>query len=115
MRRFGDIELTETEFAQIVGRARMYKHLPSYAGKNISPLLMGDQQISSVVNDYYKDPDFGDLEGGSISLWRFYNLLTGANKSSYIDAFLERGVNASDFTAEVIEHKTNVKRSWFMG
>jgi hypothetical protein len=115
MRRFGDIELTETEFAQIVGRARMYKHMPSYAGKNISPLLMGDQQISSVVNDFYKDPDFGNLEGGSISLWRFYNLLTGANKSSYIDAFLERGVNASDFTAEVIEHKSNVKRSWFMG
>jgi len=29
-------------------------------------------------------------------LWKMYNLFTGANKSSYIDMFLHRGVNASE-------------------
>jgi hypothetical protein len=115
MRSFGDMEITETEFAQVVGRARMHKHIPDIDRKEISPLLLGDQQISSVVHDYYKDADFGNKDGGSISLWRFYNLLTGANKSSYIDTFLERGVNASDFTAEVIEHKSGLRKSWYMG
>ena len=29
-------------------------------------------------------------------MWRFYNLLTGANKSSYIDSFLDRSLNATE-------------------
>jgi hypothetical protein len=29
-------------------------------------------------------------------MWKFYNLLTGANKSSYIDSFLDRSLNASE-------------------
>ena len=28
-------------------------------------------------------------------MWKVYNLLTGANKSSYIDNFLDRALNAS--------------------
>ena len=115
MRRFGDIELTETEFAQVVGRSRMYKHIPDYAKKDIPAILFGDQQLSSVVHDYYKDKNFGNEEGGSISMWQFYNLLTGANKSTYIDSFLDRGVNASDFTHELIKHKVEKKPFWYLG
>ena len=33
--------------------------------------------------------------GNEISLWNVYNLLTGANKSSYIDNFLDRAYNAT--------------------
>lgn len=29
---------------------------------------------------------------GDINVWEFYNLLTGSNKASYIDTFLDRGV-----------------------
>ena len=32
----------------------------------------------------------------SLILWKFYNLLTGANKSSYIDSFLDRSLNATE-------------------
>lgn len=28
-------------------------------------------------------------------MWNVYNLLTGANKSSYIDQFLDRSLNAT--------------------
>jgi hypothetical protein len=31
-------------------------------------------------------------------MWRVYNLFTGANKSSYIDTFLSRALNAKTFT-----------------
>lgn len=30
------------------------------------------------------------------NMWKFYNLLTGANKSSYIDSFLDRSLNATE-------------------
>lgn len=112
---FGDLDLTETEFAQVVGRARMYKHLPEATKKGLPPILLGDQQMSTVVSEYYHDPVFGSEKGGNTSLWEFYNLLTSANKSSYIDTFLERGVNAHDFTVGIAEHKLNRKKFWYLG
>ena len=33
---------------------------------------------------------FASKQDGSISLWNLYNLLTEANKSSYVDTFLDR-------------------------
>ena len=39
---------------------------------------------------------FSTIEhGNEISMWNVYNLLTGANKSSYIDNFLDRAYNAT--------------------
>ena len=32
-----------------------------------------------------------------INLWKLYNLFTGANKMSYIDTFLDRGVGCQSF------------------
>jgi hypothetical protein len=115
MKSMTNMEISETEFAQVIGRSRMYRHLPDYARKDIQPMLFGDQQVGAVVQSYYHDPNFGNEGGGSISTWQFYNLLTGANKSTYIDNFLEKGVNATDFTTEIIQHKTGQKASWFMG
>ena len=34
--------------------------------------------------------------GSDLSMWKFYNLLTGSNKSSYIDSFLDRAYNATE-------------------
>ena len=52
---------------------------------------MTDSQINTIARNYYIDENFAK-EGNSISMWRVYNLLTGANKSSYIDNFLDRYV-----------------------
>ena len=103
------------EFAQVVGRARMYKHLPAKSKTGIEPILLGDQQLSAVVRNYYEDENFAKAEDDSISLWKLYNLLTGVNKSSYIDQFLERTVNANDFVQDIAQHKTGHIKSWFMG
>ena len=55
-------------------------------------------------------------EVGDISLWKFYNLLTGSNKSSYVDTFLERGVNAFDFSNGVSNalSDSNSNYAWFL-
>lgn len=59
-------------------------------------MLMTDTQIGIVAKSLYYDENFSIMEhGNEITLWNVYNLLTGANKSSYIDNFLDRAYNAT--------------------
>jgi len=95
--------LTEKQFAQIVGKSRLYQYLPKEEKQQIPELLINDTMISKVADCYYSDKNFNRSVNGEIDLWRFYNLLTGAVKSSYIDRFLERGVNSHDFTLQIKE------------
>lgn len=113
MRKMTDYSLSEKEFAQFIGRSRLVKYIPEVEDMNIPLLQFGDQQMGSVAKNYYHDEDFAQ-DYGSINLWNFYNLLTGANKSTYIDQFLNRGVNAGDITREIIQHKTGLKNSWYL-
>jgi hypothetical protein len=94
-------ELEERQFAQIIGRSRMYQFLPKVLRNEIPELLINDTQVSRIVEAYYQDVNFSRSESGAIDLWRFYNLFTGANKQSYIDKFLERGVNGYEFTEQI--------------
>ena len=88
--------MTEHQFAQFLGKSRLYQCLPQEEKKKLPQLLMTDTQINLVARAYYQDEDFGvDALGKEISMWKVYNLLTGANKSSYIDNFLDRALNAS--------------------
>lgn len=87
--------LTETQFAQIVGRMRLYQALPNGYQRNIPRLLITDSQINNVCRDYYTNPNFG-AKDNTISLFDFHNLLTESNKSSYIDTYLQRAVNATE-------------------
>jgi hypothetical protein len=114
MKGMGEYQLSESEFAQVLGRTRMYRYLPDKEKKDIPPILLGDQQISTVAKDYYKDPNFSKQKGGNLSLWRLYNLLTGANKATYIDQFLERAVNAHDFTDLIAQHKAGHGDFWYL-
>ncbi len=106
--------ITEKQFAHLIGKCRMYQHLPNEQKKDIPPLLFGDQQIGAVVKDYYKDNSFCKDEHGNINLWKLYNLFTGANKSSYIDSFLERSVNAFKLVEQVRYGLKSNGSSWYM-
>jgi hypothetical protein len=112
---FSAYELEERQFAQIIGRGRMYQFLPKPLRNEIPELMINDTQISRIAECYYSDPNFSRSESGSIDLWRFYNLFTGANKHSYIDKFLERGVNGHQFT-EQIRHALDNPNSdfWYL-
>ncbi len=107
--------LTEQQFAQILGKARLYNHLPKSRKQELPQFTFNDGQLNTVAKDYYEDESFCRDENGNINLWNVYNLFTGATKSSYIDSFLERNVNAHTFTNSVSEAlKGNSDYHWFL-
>lgn len=115
MMRLSEQNISEKQFAQLIGRARLYNYLPKQEKSQIPELLLNDGQISTVAKDYYLDNSFCRNDNGDINLWNVYNLFTGANKSSYIDSFLNRNVNAFDFTkglANVINGDSSYH--WFL-
>jgi hypothetical protein len=75
---------------------------------------MGEQQMGAVVRDYYKDNSFCRDSDGSINLWKLYNLFTGVNKSSYIDSFLDRSVNAYHLIEQVRWALQGKQESWYL-
>ncbi|WP_407406099.1 DUF3871 family protein [Chryseobacterium sp.] len=90
--------LSEHQFAQLIGRSRLYQHLPKSEKQNIPLLNFNDSHINIMAKDYYEDKNFCRLEDGRINLWNVYNFFTQANKSSYIDTFLDRNLNAFEFS-----------------
>lgn len=115
MKNLLDNSLSETQFAQIIGKARLYNYLPKKEKALLPELLLNDGHISTVAKDYYQDESFCRNANGDISMWEFYNLLTGSNKTSYVDTFLERGVNASSFSEGVSNAlSSSSDYSWFL-
>jgi hypothetical protein len=113
-RNLTDYSLTELQFAKLMGRCRMYNYLSSIVKKDITPLLLGDSQLTSVVKDYYRDDSFCRGDDGNINLWRLYNLFTSSNKTSYIDTFADRSVNAYQFVGELRNALDNRVTNWFL-
>lgn len=114
MQTLGNTYMTEHQFCQILGKMRLYQALPQKMQRNIPQLLITDTQINSVAKAYISNPDFGSY-GSDIDMWKFYNLLTGANKSSYIDSFLDRSLNATEMALGINSalHGDN-RYSWFI-
>lgn len=113
MKQFARNTITEQQFAHLIGRCRMYNHLPSEQKQHLPPLLFGDQQINTVVKDFYRDNSFSRDRNGNINLWKLYNLLTGANKSTYIDSFVDRSVNAFNIVESIRYCLENKQESWY--
>ncbi len=106
--------LTETQFAQLIGRAKMYQFLSKDEKLRIPPLQLNDGQISTIAKDFYQDERFCKNENGNINLWNLYNLFTSANKSSYIDTFLDRNINAFHFTNSISKAINGNSYHWFL-
>lgn len=57
--------------------------------------------------------NFGGI-GGELNMWRFYNLLTGSNKSPYIDSILDKSLNASEIAMDInVALHNDQKYKWF--
>ncbi len=95
MQTLGITSMSEHQFCQILGRMRLYQSLPTGVQKRLPRMLLTDAQVNSTARAYVNDENFGGT-GGELNLWKFYNLLTGSNKSSYIDSFLDRSLNATE-------------------
>ena len=106
MQSLGDTMLSEKQFCQILGRMRLYNYLPQ---------LITDSQINNVAKQYIHDENFTGTNS-ELSMWMFYNLITGANKNSYLDSFLGRSVNATEISVgmtEALNHRDEAY-SWFI-
>lgn len=114
MKQMNNYALSESQFAKLIGKGRMYQYLPNNFRKELPKLLFPDGHLSAVVRDYYQDESFCRDDHGTISLWRLYNLFTGANKQSYIDTFLDRSVNAYDFVSGIGRALDNGGKNWFL-
>lgn len=116
MRRLQEYSISEAQFAQFLGKSRMYQYLPNKERKQLPEMLMTDTQINLVTKAYYNDSNFGRKpDEKELSMWKMYNLLTGANKSSYIDSFLDRSLNAGELSSGICKAlKGDDEYSWFI-
>lgn len=116
MNAYRDSYMTEHQFCQFLGKSRLYQYLPSIEKKKLPSMLMTDTQIGLVAKAYYSDENFAQPSNqDSISMWNVYNMLTGANKSSYIDNFLDRSLNATMLTEGLSKALTGDNEySWFL-
>ena len=114
MERLSRFNLDELQFAHTIGKMRMYQHLNREEKVGKLSLLMSDNQIGTVVKEYYNDPNFSRSNDRNINLWNFYNLMTSGNKSSYIDSNLERNANAFDFVSGLANSMQNHTNNWFL-
>ncbi|WP_224487867.1 DUF3871 family protein [Robertkochia flava] len=109
-----DFHLTEPQFAHFLGKAKMFGHLSSKEKEDVMSFKYSDSQLNSMTRAYYEDPNFQRNQDGTIDLWQFYNLMTGANKSSYIDSFIKRSVNAYEITKSLAKSIESNTPNWFL-
>jgi len=85
MKNLNNIFMDVHQFAQFLGKGRLYQGLSPKHKMDLPEMLMTDTQMNQVARAYYQDKDFGvdpDFPSKSISMWKVYNLLTQANKLS---------------------------------
>ena len=63
-------------------------------------MLLTATPMNSVAKAAMNDETITSF-GHDLNMWKFYNLLTGANKSSYIDSFLDRSLNATEMAVGI--------------
>ena len=115
MNSFRQHNLSEHQFAQLIGKSKLYQCLPPKERKQLPNLELTDSHINIIARNYYRNESFSRNGKNEIDLWNVYNLFTGANKSSYIDTFLGRAVNATDFIFGLTEALNGSSGySWFI-
>lgn len=114
MKGLSEQSISEHQFAQLLGRARLYQHLPKKDKISIPKLNFNDGQLNNVAKDYYENENFSRNSDGDLNLWNMYNLFTQANKSSYIDTFLDRNISAFDFSNGISKALNGSNYHWFL-
>ena len=90
--------VSESQFCYLIGRMRLYQALPTEVQKTLPMIDIGDQAVNAAVRGFVSNPNFGLKEGeGSITTFEMLQLFNEALKQSYIDKFVDRNQNATDF------------------
>jgi hypothetical protein len=114
MERLVDVRLTESQFTLLVGKLRMLPFYDSNRNSRIVIATISDSQASSMVKDYHQDVYFKKVQDGSINLWSLYNIMTAANKSSYIDKNIQRNANCFELVKHLAKSIKTGTDSWYL-
>ena len=115
MNTFKNHSLNEHQFAQLIGKSKLYQCLLPKEKKQLPNLELNDSHINIIARNYYRDEAFSRESNHAINLWNVYNLFTGAVKNSYIDNFLNKSVNATDFIDGIASAlKGDTAYKWFL-
>lgn len=106
--------LTENQFAQLIGKMKLFPYLSKEEKQTLFPLALNDSQLNTIVKDYHLDTHFCKSENNTINFWNIYNLFTEANKSTYIDNHLDRNVNAFAFINFLINSIEKGENNFFI-
>lgn len=109
--------ISEEQFCQIIGRMRLYQFLPLAEQKQLPPLTIGDQAVNAMVKNYISNPNFGKKEGEEFTTWNLMQLANEAVKQSYIDKWLDRNQNCTDFAIGIqkaLNGEDTEGYSWFL-
>lgn len=109
--------ISEEQFCQIIGRMRLYQFLPLAEQKQLPSLTIGDQAVNAMVKNYISNPNFGKKEGEDFTAWNLMQLANEAVKQSYIDKWLDRNQNCTDFAIGIqkaLNGEDNEGYSWFL-
>ena len=112
-----DTPISEELFCKIIGRMRLYQALPTNTQKELPPLTLGDSTVNAMVKNYVTNENFGKKNGEDITCWNFLQLANEAVKQTYIDKFLDRNRNCTDFAMGIqkaIEGEDTEGYSWFI-
>ena len=114
-----DTRLTEDQFCHIIGRMRLLQALPVAQQREIPQFLLGDQVINEATRQYVVNPNFGRKKSGDngISTFDLMQLLNEAVKSSYIDKWLERNANCTEFATGIrkaLRYEDTEGYDWFL-
>lgn len=114
LERMNEFSLTETQFAHLIGKMKLLPYLSKAEKQSLFALSVNDTQINIISRDYILDAHFSKSQDGKLSLWNLYNLFTEANKSNYIDNFIDRSVNAYEFVNHLGNFIENKQSNWFL-
>jgi hypothetical protein len=116
MKQLPNMSLTESQFATLLGRTRLYQFLPKKVQKELPMLSFGDSHLNTIAKDYHNDKRFCKSDDGYLNLWDLYNLFTNSNRSSsYIDLILDRANNATEFVHGIASAlQGNDEYKWFI-
>lgn len=118
LENLNNTRISESQFCYIIGRMRLYQALPNEVQKNLPVLEIGDQAVNAAVRGFVTNPNFGLKEGEtSITTWEMLQLFNEAIKQTYIDRWLDRNQNCTDFLLGIqkaLDGNDTEGYSWFL-
>lgn len=103
LRHLSDTTMTTEQFCQFIGRCRLYMALSESQRKalELPKILLGDTQLNAATRGFVNNTNFGLNGEDAITCWQLLQLLNESVKTSYIDTWADRNLNATSIALGV--------------